>query len=348
MRSSRWLSVALVAALGPGGVWGALEAGAQPSPGEAAGVIRGQVVDRTAPAHPVVGQPVRLQIVERGTSSERQTRTGPDGRFVFTGLPVGGLRVFLVSTEYQGAAYEGAQRVVLTPSAPARDVPLTVYDAAANRRVLRGTLLFAVVDIVPGALRVTTVEQVENPTDRTVVVAPDDPLRFPLARGALAVTPLDGWRDPHVDEGHITDTRPFAPGVAQLTYAYQTRPAAGRVPLAWLLPFGAARVEILIADAHVAVTAGGLRSAGPVTASGRRYTRWSGGPVAPGGTVALGLAGLPAGGDRWPGVVAVALAVLLAGGLARALRSPAAVPSATRRGEGEVPGGVEGQFPAHI
>ncbi|MHB8732840.1 MAG: carboxypeptidase-like regulatory domain-containing protein [bacterium] len=291
-----------------------------PAAGGASGIIRGRVIDRTAPAHPVAGLPVRLQIVERGTSAEREARTDAAGAFVFGGLPVGGLRVFLLSTEYQGAPYDGAQRILLTSEAPVRDLPLAVYDAGADRRALRGMLLFAVVDVVPGALRVTTVEQVQNASDRTVVTTAADPLAFPLPRGAIAVQTLDGWRDPHTAEGRITDARALPPGVAQVTYAYQERPRGGDAAIEWTPPFGAERVEILVADAHLRVAGDGMRAAAPVTASGRRYTHWSGGPVAPGAAVALRIGGLPTAGDRWPAVLAAALAAALGVGLVVALR----------------------------
>jgi len=297
-------------------------------------VIRGRVVDHTPPARPVAGQPVRPTIVERGTSSERQMRTGSDGTFVFAGLPVGGVRVFLVSTQYEGAEYQGAQRIVLTPDAPVRDVPLVVYDAGVDRGVLRGTLLFSVVDIVPGALRVTTVEQVHNESPRTIVATRTNPLVFPLPDAAVAVEPLDGWEDPRVEAGRITDTRAVPPSGAQLTYAYQVRPAGRRASLSWAPPFGAARVEILVSDAHVGVAGTGLRDARPLTASGRRYMHWSGGPIEAGGTLRLRLDDLPEAGDRWPGLAAGGLAALLAVGLGSALWSRGAS-SVRRRGQAE-------------
>ena len=284
-------------------------------------MIRGRIIDRTAPVRPVARQPVRLQIVERGTTSERQTRTDKTGAFVFSKLPVGGLRIFLVSTQYQGASYSTA-RIVLTAAAPVRDASLAVYDAGANRRVLRGPLVFAVVDVVPGALRVTTVEWVRNATDRTVVMTSADPLTFPLPREAVAVTPLDGWRDPHIEAGRITDARAIPPGMARLSYAYQERPRGRRAALVWAPPFGAARIEVLVSDAHLHIAGGGLHAGQPVTASGRRYARWSGGPIAAGDMVALRLDGLPAGGDRWPGGLAAALAAALGLGLASVLRRP--------------------------
>jgi hypothetical protein len=164
------------------------------------------------------------------------------------------------------------------------------------------------------------------------------PLAFALPAAALAVEPLDGWRDPRVEEGRLTDTRSVLPGVAQLTYAYQERPKDGRVSLLWTPPFGAARVEILVSDTRVNVMAAGLGDAGVITASGRRYRHWSGGPLPRGGTLSVRLDGVPDGADRWPGAAAGVLAVALAAGLAAALRG----------GAGEPRGGVEAKFPAHI
>jgi len=306
----------LGAALWAPGVWGAAATGAPAAAvGPNSGVIRGRVVDETLPVHPVAGQLVRLQIVERGSSSERQTRTGARGEFVFTGLPVGGLRVFLVSTEYERVSYDGGQRAILTADAPVRDVPLTVYDATSGRGTLRGVLVFAVVDVAPGALRVTTVEQVQNAGPRTIVPTRAEPVVFPLPPEAVDVQPLDGWQDPRVEDGRLTDTRPLPPGVVQLTYAYQERPVREPVPVEVKPPFGAARVEVLVSDAHLDVTATGLSNAGMIIASGRRYVRWSGGPIAPGSTLTLRLGGLPAGGDGWPGAAAGTLALVLAAGL---------------------------------
>lgn len=317
MRSLAWLAAAAALSAVAGAAAAPLPPGSDTS-----GVIRGRVMDGTAPVHPVAGQPVRLQIVERGNSSERQTPTDANGGFVFSELPIGGLRIFLVTTDYQGTTYEGAQRILLTPETPVRDVPLAVYDAGADRAILRGALLFAVVDVAPGALRVTTVEQVRNPGDRTVLATSADPLAFPLPRGAVAVQALDGWRDPRTEDGRITDTRAVAPGVAQVTYAYQERPRGREAALAWAPPFGAERVEILVADAHLRVAADHLRLGDPVTVSGRRYTHWSGTAVAPGAAVTLRIDGLPEAGERWPGVLAAAFAALLGVALVAALRRP--------------------------
>src|SRR2546429_221612 len=71
-----------------------------------------------------------------------------------------------------------------------------------------------------GALRVSVVQRLENPTDRTIVSSPRDPLVFPLSPGAQSVRFLSGWVDPRVDSGTITDAFPVTPGRTEVAYAY--------------------------------------------------------------------------------------------------------------------------------
>jgi len=193
--------------------------------------------------------------------------------------------------------------------------------------------VFAVVDIASGALRVSAIQRLENPSDRTIVVASRDPLTFPLPPGAESVRYLAGWRDPRVDGGAITDAFPLLPGATQVAYAYGLR--TGRaVTLPWTLQYGAADVEMLVADAGASVEADGLLARGIIRGpAGGRYLRWSGGPIPPLGKVVLRLGNLPSARDPWPAGVVVTLALVLGAGLAAALRRPAPAtrsPSARR------------------
>jgi len=275
-------------------------------------------MDRTPPARPLAGHPVRLAIVERGSTSERQLTTDAAGRFAFGGLPVGGVRVFLVRTQYGGVPYEA--RAALTAEAPSAAVDLSVYEPTRDRAAIRGTLALAVVETSRGALRISVIQRFENPTDRAVVVTDRDPLVFPLPRDAAAIEFVGGWRDPRVANGAITDAIPVLPGAMEVGYAFGLEAAAPKRTLSWTFPYGATDVEILVADPAVRVRGSSLRAAGTITEAKRSFARWSGGPVPPGGQLAVTLDGLRPAGDRWPAIAAGVLAALLAVGLAVALR----------------------------
>jgi len=291
------------------------------------GEIRGSVVEQTAPAHQVAGQPVRLEIVEPAANSTRVTTTDAQGRFTFTGLPVGGPRVFLVQVEYGGVPY--TDRVVLSAAAPVRDVPVSVFVASTDRTAVQGTVVFAALELIHDALRVSVIEQLNNATDQAVAVTDKDPLVFPLPlvspapRAAAPVEFVGGWRDPRLKNNTITDTIPGLPGITQVAYAFGVEARAPTATLRWEFPYGATDVELL-ADPSLRVSGPDLRADGIVTERGRRYSRWSGGAVPSGGSVSVRIEGLPTFFDRWPEMAAGGLALVLACGLFVALhRGPA-------------------------
>jgi hypothetical protein len=287
------------------------------------GEIRGIVVDQTSPAHPVAGQRVRLELGEHGSASPRDTTADPRGRFTFPRLPLGGVRVFLVQVRYGGVPYTA--RAVLTPAVPVRDVQLSVFEPTEDRFAVHGTVAFAVVEPLQPGFRVSVIQRLENATERAVVVTDEDPLVFPL----LLVSPLPlgpepvefvgGWRDPQVAHGTITDAIPVLPGTMEVAYAFRFEPRTRTATLQWLFPYGATDVELLV-DQGIRVSGIGMHAVGIATERGRRYARWSGGPVRSGAAVSVRLDGLLVSEDRWPEIVAGMLALALAYGLAAALR----------------------------
>lgn len=294
------------------------------------GEIRGSVADHTAPAHPVAGRGVRLEIVEPAFSSTRVTTTDAQGRFAFPGLPVGGgPRVFVVHVEYGGVPYTA--RIVLTAAAPVRNVPLSVFAATPDRAAVHGTVVFVVLELVHDALRVSVIQQLHNATDRVVAVTDRDPLVFPLPlvspapRAAEPVEFIDGWRNPHIRDRTITDAIPVMPGATQVAYAFGVEPRSRSATLGWEFPYGATDLELL-ADPNIRVSGTALRPGGIVAERGRHYGRWSGGPVSAGGAVSVRVDGLPVVVDRLPGIVAAGLALALACGLVLALRRDPAPP----------------------
>ena len=236
------------------------------------GEIRGVVLDQTPPAHPVAGQRVRLELVEGSSASTRDTTTDPRGRFTFHRLPLGGLRAFLVQVQYRGVPY--AARAVLTPAAPVRDVPLSVFEPTEDRSAVHGTVAFAAVEPLQRGLRVSVIQRLQNATQRAVVVTDEDPLMFPLPLAPAAVEFVGGWQHPQVAHGTITDAIPVVPGTMEVAYALMFEPRTGTATLRWQLPYGAMDMELLV-DHGIRVSGTGLHAVGDVTERGRRYARWS-------------------------------------------------------------------------
>jgi len=286
------------------------------------GWIQGRIIDGTRPRHPVAHQRVTLTMIERGASSAQDAATDARGVVRFTGLPVGGIRVFVLSTDYRGVRYT-SDRVVLADPTPARPVDLVVYEPSPDRSAVLAPVAFAAVDVAAGAVRVSVIQRFLNPTDRAVVGSAEAPWAFPLPPGAESVSYLAGWQHPQTAGGRITDVFPLLPGTSEVAYSYQLVTRTSALALPWSLPYGATDVEMLVPDAGVDVAVDGLRALGTVAGPrGKRYQRWSGGPIAPGGEVVLRLRGVPRGADAWPGAVAGGLALTLGAGLVAALRRP--------------------------
>jgi hypothetical protein len=290
------------------------------------GEIRGSVIDRTSPPHPVSGQTVRLEIIDRLFTDTTLTTTNTRGRFTFRGLPVGGIRWFRLRVVYGRVPYVAG--VTLTPAAPVREVALAVFEATKSLGALRGADALAVFEPMDGALRVSVVERLTNVSDRMIVAPYDKPLVFPLPllsaapRGAEPIAFVDGWRDPHITADAVTDTLQIPPAGVVVSYVLGMVPRAQTATVQWRFPYGARSVQVLVEDRGIRVSGSALRADGLATERGQRYAHWTAGPVSPGDAVSMKFDGLPVRVDVWPEAVAGGLVLVLTCGLIAALQRP--------------------------
>jgi len=206
--------------------------------------------------------------------------------------------------------------------------PVPVPQAAGEPSpFVSGTVAFMVVEPAQHLLRVSVIQRLTTAPDR-VPGTDHDRLIFPLPeiapypRQSAPVEFVSGWRRPRVVNGVIADAAPPLPGAAEVAYAVVFQPRGTTAALRWILPYGATDVELLVPEHGILAAGMGLQDRGVVTERGRRYVRWSGGPVARGEAVSVRLNGLAAPDGRWPEITAGVLAVALAGGLLAALRRP--------------------------
>jgi hypothetical protein len=107
-----------------------------------------------------------------------------------------------------------------------------------------------------------------------------------------------------------------------MAYAFAFVPRGSTATLRWTLPYGAADVELLVSERGLTASGPDLHARGVVAERGRRYSRWSAGPVQPGRAILVRLDGSRVSEGRWPEVAAGILAVTLAGGLVLSARRP--------------------------
>jgi hypothetical protein len=233
----------------------------------------------------------------------------------------------------RAALFLVAGAIVMAAVVKAGANPVVTVRGAGDPLVVTGTVAFMVVEPAQGSLRLSVIQRLTTAPGHVVLRTERDRLVFPLPevapppRHSEPVDFVSGWRRPRVVNGVITDAAPPLSG-AEVAYALVFQLRGTTATLRWILPYGATDVELLVPERGVRASGIGLRDRGVVIERGRRYVRWSGGPVAPGEAVSVRLNGLPVPDGRWPEIAAGVLAVALAGGLVAALRHrPPPVPS---------------------
>jgi hypothetical protein len=250
---------------------------------------------------PVPDAPVHLLFIgAHGTESVGQTRSGPDGRFAFTGLADGR---YLVTAHYQGVSYATHALVAGAPVA----VTVQVYEVSP-KVALRIAALGLAVDVRPGYVRVNEVLHLQNPTTRTFL----GDIRFPLPRGARYVVFAEGLHQPRVEGEAIADRLIVRPRSHQVAYTYSVG-GHGEISLDRDLTLPVDRVETFVV-APAQMRSPRLQPLPDETSEGRVYTRASGRAV-PAGRLTMSVAGVPSPRLWLAPVAAGMLAALLVAGL---------------------------------
>ena len=215
----------------------------------------------------------------------------------------------------------------------AADVAGAVPAPPGAVRSLSGTVAFMAIEPVGDAIQVSVIQRVTAAAGPAAAGGTAGRLAIPLPevapvpRNTTPVNFVSGWRRPQIRNGMITDSLLPPAGAAEMAYVFAFQPRGAAATLRWILPYGAADVELLVSEGGLKASGTDLRARGVVTERGRHYVRWSAGPVQPGQAIVVRLDGSRASEGRWPEVAAGVLAVTLACGLTLSARGPG------RRGE---------------
>ena len=289
---SRPLLAALLVATAAFAVGGA-EVWAQ-EPGTLSGQVRNGTADGPAPG----GVEVMLRYVGPDAGvHDLQTTTSDDGSFTFEGLPESGSAAFFLGVTYQGVSYtlEG-----VTPVSP-EEVQVQVYetvDRLDGLRLLDANLVVTQVDSQQSLLAVLEAVRLENASDQTFVVRPQeavsaDLLFFPLPPGASSVD-LEP-RNLHfiqIDGGFILAS-PVPPGTHELLFSYTAPYDGGAWTLSRTYPIGATTFRLLLPDGVGEIESAELVPQGTTSVGPLSYSQFEAGVQARGSTLSVTVTGLP-------------------------------------------------------
>ena len=292
-----------------------------------------------------------LNVLEGVVSiSETTTAPGAEGRFVFSGAPVGPGRVYFVSAEYGGAAYSASLRTE-DLGAP---VEITVYEPTSSTDALRvesHSVIVTGADANERFIEVFERAHVVNDSGRTLVpdLNAEGPamlsfLRFALPPGAFHLdvrSDLVGGDVLTVDRGFALNV-PVPPTPEgqphRFEFVYRLSYDSASVDLGRTMRFGAESFRFVVPGSVGVGASPELIDLGATEFEGGQLQLLEGAVIPRGGFLPLSVDGLPqptlwsrveSRGGEWflryavPGAAAVALAAALALALRRR-RAPAA------------------------
>lgn len=255
---------------------------APPAPDTSTRIVRGRVV-RPGPGGsdlvPVPAAWVTLHRVGADSSGPLDSmRTRRDGGYSFryhlSGSPQS---VYFVSVSYSGIAYFSAplreERVI------GEDAEVTVFDTTSGPVPLhvRGRHIVVSSPGVDGMREIVEVYEISNDTIVTRV-SPDDShptwsTIIPAAAEGFQLAQSDiSPGSIRADSGMVTSVAPFAPGLKQISFAYQLPESA--FPLAVPLSDSVPVLEVLLEEPGAKVSGARLASVGPVSIEGRTFNRF--------------------------------------------------------------------------
>ena len=262
--------------------------------------LRGRVVNGSDGGEAPAGLEVVLRYAAQDDQvGEIRTVTGPDGEFIFSGLPSQDVLGYVLEARYQGVPYV----FQLAPPAAAEAVQLTVYEQTSSTDVLQVrdyTLAITGADSDGRTLQVLEAVQVENVVDRTFISRPEESgpmslLRFSLPPDAANLDVealLPGGHVVQVDRGFALTT-PVPPGKHDILFTYVASYKGGTWLYPHTFPFGTDVFRVLVLDGLGEATGPGLVDLGPVTIGDLAYRMLEAREVDPGERIEVRVGGLP-------------------------------------------------------
>jgi hypothetical protein len=273
-------------------------------PAQAAGTLQVQVTNGTPGGGAVSGLPLTLFSVDKEQSKVVATgQTDPQGAFTWYDLAPAAGASYVVSTTFQGVAYQSAP---VPP--PTSTLILRVFDAWPDDtaiRISKSALVILGVDPSTQIVQVLETVTLRNSGNHTFLPRTDGPrgpmglLRFGLPAGAGNLTPderLAASSIIQVDVGFATDL-PIPPGDTDVSYSYQlpygSLPDGGYASLNKNLAYPTDVLSVLAIEGGFTIESPELTDRGLTTLGSHRYRRFEGGSLPAQSELSLQLHKLP-------------------------------------------------------
>lgn len=238
---------------------------------EVLGTVSGQVSNGTAGGALPASLALALHVVKSDTSIENlETQMNADGTFQFANVPISNGYQYVVTASYGDVTFisdigEGS------PDQLALTLPVTIYEAGADASAIIINGVSAQAFVQNGMLRVVQIVQFANTSDRVFVPSSVDDaqsigLRLPA--GAQVQSTVSQSQVVSSDGTRVIDTRPVLAGGTQLMHLAYSLPYSGNATVEQVFDYPVTgRVDILLGNADLQLSAEGLSDLGTMTTS---------------------------------------------------------------------------------
>lgn len=305
--------------------------------------VRGTVVNGTSGGPVPPGIAVTIVQLDQDFKEivRRTVQAGPGGSFEAGGWDGRAGNRFVASADHQDVTY----RAAVTGDSGRVETKVSIYEPASDATVLK--IASDTLTVVPGAgnvLEVLQILRVDNGSDRTYVgttstapappaagtpgapapPAPGSPgapepakvntvLQLPVPAGAYDLTAQEGSQVGLTQgaDGGVYTAAPISPGEVVVSFLYRVKIPSSGWELRRPVFYPTAKSTVLLGPG-LALDADRYRYEGPVTLENRKYGRWDGPALAPGGELAARIGSDRAGSGLVWGLWAVLGALVVA------------------------------------
>jgi mono/diheme cytochrome c family protein len=226
------------------------------------------------------------------------TTINADDTFAFDGVELPENRVYVVTTEFNGATF-GSDVGVVSAGQDQIVLPVTVYDTTTDTSVLNVDRLHVFFDFSqPDVVQVVELYVISNPTNKTVVAAEDGgPVaHFTVPADATNLQFQSGSLDARyvkTDDG-FADTASVSPGQGQyqVMYAFDM-PYQRKMDLSQSFNMPVDAMIVMTPASGVSLRSDYLQSTGQTDVQGEAYETYTGGSLPVGQSMSFTLSGLP-------------------------------------------------------
>lgn len=267
------------------------------------GLIAGQLVNGSGGETPS-GLTITLHGLDQMQVIITETTTLQEsGRFEFEDVEFEENRVFVVTTEYEGATY-GSDIAVVEPGVDSLELPVIVYDTTLDQSILVVDRLHVFFDFpTEDVIQIVELLVISNPTAETLVAEKEgDPVvQFDLPEGAQNLQFQDGMIGERYIEtpGGFADTVAVRPGTGeyQVMYAYEMPYERRKLDLVQSYEMPLEAVIVMAPAEGVKVKSDVLQDAGTREVQGVNFSMYTGGLIPAGEPIDLSITGRPSGSD---------------------------------------------------